>query len=130
MYPGDTVPVMLNCSVTNRPLAPFNFLIWNVPTGGGSQFLLSSMFRNASNSLFSVTLTSVNDTAGTISSQLTFIINETLDEMKVTCLDNEDPQNKDTCTILVLSKSICSVNVHYSIQLNKLICVISGGLVN
>ena len=110
---------MLNCSVTNNPSAPFNFLIWNVPTCGASQFLLSSVFRNASNSIFSVTLTSVDDTAGTISSQLTFIINETLDEMKVTCSDSEYPPNKDTCTILVLSKSICSVNVLYSIQLNS-----------
>ena len=129
MNPGDTVPVMLNCSVTN-PLAPFNVLMWNVSTSVGSQFHFSGVFRNDSNSIFSVTLTSVNDIARTVSSQLTFIINETLDEMKVTCLDNEDPQNTDTCTILVLSKSICSVNVHYSIQLNKLICAISGGLVN
>ena len=101
--PGDTV--ILNCSVTNLS-ASFNFLVWNVPIGGASLLILSSESQSANNSLFSATLTSADDVARTISSQLMFTASETLDEMKVTCTNNENPTNKDNCTLLVLSKSI------------------------
>ena len=93
--PGDTV--ILNCNVSN-PLAYFNFLVWIVPMGGASQL---SRRPSDSNSLFSATRTSVDDTAGTVSSQLTFTVSETLDEMKVICSDFERPQSIDTCTLLV-----------------------------
>ena len=102
LNPGDTV--ILNCNVTN-PSAPFNFLIWNVPIGDPGQLILSSGSPSDSN-LFTATLTSADDTARTISSQLTFTASETLDEMKVICTNVETPASKDTCTLLVLSKSI------------------------
>ena len=100
LNPGDTV--ILNCSVTN-PLN-LNILIWNVPVGGASQLLLSSGSLIVSNSLFSATLISADDVAKTISSQLMFIASEILDEMKVTCTNNENPQSEDNCTLLVTSK--------------------------
>ena len=99
--PGDTV--ILNCSVSN-PSAANNFLIWNVPIGGASQLILSSMNPSASNSLFSATRTSVDDTARTISSQLMFTASEILDEMIVTCSNNESPPSEDNCTLLVRSE--------------------------
>ena len=100
LNPGDTV--ILNCSVTN-PSAALNLLIWNVPIGGASQLVLSSGIPSASNSLFSATLTSADDDAKTVSSQLVFTASETLDEMKVTCTNNETPPSEDTCTLLVTS---------------------------
>ena len=101
LNPGDTV--ILNCDVTNPPGA-FNFLLWNVPIGGASQFILTSWVPSASNSLFSATLTSADDVARTISSQLTFTASETLDEMKVTCTNGNIPPNEDICTLLVTSE--------------------------
>ena len=112
LNPGDTV--ILNCDVTN-PLAPLNFLAWIVPIGNPGQLVLGSSLPSASNSLFSAARTSVDDTARTISSNLTFTVSESLDEMKVTCTDNENTPTKDTCTLLVLSKSI-----YDSIEFNKL----------
>ena len=103
MNPGDTV--ILNCNVTN-PLAGLNLLLWNVPIGGASKLVLVSFVTSTSNSLFSATLTSVDDDARTVSSQLMFTASETLDEMKATCSNNDIPTNEDTCTLLVLSKSI------------------------
>ena len=98
LNPGDTV--ILNCDVSN-PLAASNFLIWNVPNG---DLLLSSNNPDASNSVFSATRTSITDT--TISSQLTFTVSETLDEVIVICSGVDNPINKDTCTLLVKSKLI------------------------
>ena len=88
LNPGDTV--ILNCDVTNPP-AGFNLLAWNVPIGDPTQLVLISFVTSASNSLFSATLTSANDDARTVSSQLTFTASETLDEMKVTCSNNDIP---------------------------------------
>ena len=99
LNPGDTV--ILNCNVTN-PLTGLNFLVWNVPIGGDSQLSLSSGMSSASISIFSATRTSVDNDDGTVSGQLMFTANETLDEMKVTCTNT--PLNKDTCTLLVTSK--------------------------
>ena len=101
LNPGDTV--ILNCNVTN-PLTGVNFLIWNVPIGDPSQFLISSGISSASNSLFSATRTSVDDDADarTVSGQLMFTASEILDEMKVICANT--PENEDTCTLLVISK--------------------------
>ena len=101
LNPGDTV--ILNCSV-NNPSAAVNLLLWNVPIGGASQLILSSGSSSDSNSLFSATLISADDVARTVSSQLMFTASEILDEMKVTCINNENPQNEDTCTLLVTSK--------------------------
>ena len=98
LNPGDTV--ILNCDVSN-PSAASNFLIWNVPNG---DLLLSSNNPDASNSVFSATRTSFTDT--TISSQLTFTVSETLDEVIVICRDVDNPINKDTCTLLVKSKLV------------------------
>ena len=100
LNPGDTV--ILNCNVTNP--SALNILIWNVPIGGASQLVLGSGSSIVSNSLFSATLTSADDDAKTISSQLMFTASETLDEMKVTCTNNENPLGEDTCTLLVTSK--------------------------
>ena len=100
LNPNDTV--ILNCSVTNP--SSNNFLFWSVPTGVAGQLLLSSDSPSDSNSLFSATLISVDDVAKTISGQLMFTASEILDEMTVTCRDNENPANEDTCTILVTSK--------------------------
>ena len=100
LNPGDTV--ILNCNV-NNPSA-LNFLVWNVPIGGASQLILGSGSSIVSNSVFSATLTSVDDVAKTISSQLMFIASETLDEMKVTCRNNDNPASEDNCTPLVTSK--------------------------
>ena len=99
--PNDTV--ILNCDVTN-PSAAFNFLVWNVPIGGAGSLILGSGIPSASNSLFSATRTSVDDTARTISSQLMFTASETLDEMIVTCTNNENPLSENTCTLLVRSE--------------------------
>ena len=100
MNPGDTV--ILNCSVTN-PLA-CNSLVWNVPIGEPGERTLNRRSPSASNSLFSATRTTLARTI--ISSQLTFTVSKTLDEMKVICSDFENSQSVDTCTLLVLSKSI------------------------
>ena len=100
LNPGDTV--ILNCNVTNP--SAHNILIWNVPIGGGSSLLLNSGSSIVSNSVFSATLISADDVAKTISSQLMFTASEILDEMKVMCTNNENPQNEDTCTLLVTSK--------------------------
>ena len=100
LNPGNTV--ILNCSVTN-PSAN-NFLVWNVPFGGGSSLLLNSGSSIVSNSVFSATLISADDVTNTISSQLMFTASEILDEMKVTCANNENPASEDNCTILVTSK--------------------------
>ena len=101
LNPGDTV--ILNCNVTNPPAAQ-NVLFWNVPIGGAGQLILTSVSPSASNSLFSATLTSVNDTARTVSSQLMFTASEILDEMKVTCTNANIPPNEGICTLLVTSK--------------------------
>ena len=101
LNPGDTV--ILNCNVTNPP-AGLNLLAWNVPIGDSTPLVLSSFHSSISNSLFSATLTSADDDARTISSQLMFTASETLDEMKVTCKNNENPSSEDTCTLLVTSK--------------------------
>ena len=101
LNPGDTV--ILNCNVTN-PLVDVNLLAWNVPIGDPPPLVLSSSFPSISNSLFSATLTSADNDARTISSQLMFTASETLDEMKVTCKNNENPSSEDTCTLLVTSK--------------------------
>ena len=100
LNPGDTV--ILNCSV-NNPSAN-NFLVWNVPIGGASQLILSSGSSIISNSVFSATLISADDEAKTISSQLMFTASEILDDMKVTCTNNENPPSEDNCTLLVTSK--------------------------
>ena len=101
LNPGDTV--ILNCNLTNPPPA-LNFLFWNVPIGGAGSLILSSGSSSASNSLFSATVISADDGAKTISSQLTFTANETLDEMKVTCTNANLPPDEDTCTLLVTSE--------------------------
>ena len=101
LNPGDTV--ILNCSVTNPPAA-LNFLFWNVPIGGAGSLILSSGSPSNSNSLFSATLTSVDDVPRTISSQLMFTVSEILDEMKVTCTNANIPANVDTCTLQVTSE--------------------------
>ena len=100
LNPGNTV--ILNCSVTNP--SNLNILIWNVPIGGASSFLLNSGSSIVSNSVFSATLISADDDAKTISSQLMFTASEILDEMKVACANNENPQSEDNCTLLVTSK--------------------------
>ena len=94
--------MILNCSVTNP--SALNFLIWNLPIGDPSQLILSSGSQSASNSLFSTTLISADDVAETISSQLMFTASEILDEMKVTCTNNENPPSEHNCTLLVTSK--------------------------
>ena len=99
--PGDTV--ILNCNVTNPP-AGLNLLAWNVPIGGATQLVLISFVPSASNSLFSATLTSANDDARTVSGQLMFTASETLDEMIVTCTNNDIPAIVDTCTLQVTSE--------------------------
>ena len=101
LNPGDTV--ILNCSVTN-PSAPSNMLLWNVPIGGASQLFLSSGVRRSGNSLFIATRTSVDDVNRTVSGELMFTASEALDEMKVTCTNNENPLSEDNCTLLVTSK--------------------------
>ena len=100
LNPGDTV--ILNCNVTNP--SALNFLIWNVPIGGASQLIISSGNPSDGNSLFSATLISADNDAKTISSQLMFTASEILDEMKVTCTNNENPLSENTCTLLVTSK--------------------------
>ena len=90
LNPGDTV--ILNCNVTNPSTR--NSLVWNVPIGDPTQLVFVSFVPSASNSLFSATFTSANDDARTVSSQLMFTASETLDEMKVTCTNNESPQSK------------------------------------
>ena len=97
LNPGDTV--ILNCNVTN-PLTGFNFLVWNVPIGGPGQLVLSNTNENSINSLFSAT---VDDDARTVSGQLMFTASDTLDEMIVTC-SNNDPAIEDTCTLQVTSE--------------------------
>ena len=98
LNPNDTV--ILNCDVSNHSAR--NSLVWNVPIGEPGELTLNRRSPSASNSLFSATRTSL---ARTISSQLTFTVSETLDEMKVICSHFENLQSIDTCTILVLSKS-------------------------
>ena len=100
LNPGDTV--ILNCNVTN-PSDGFNFLVWNVPIGGAGQLVVSNTNENSINSLFSATRTSVDDDARTVSGQLMFTASETLDEMIVTC-SNNDPAIEDTCTLQVTSE--------------------------
>ena len=102
MNPGDTV--ILNCDVSN-PSAALNILVWTVPIGGQGQLFLSDPAPSDSNLIFSAVATA-DDTARTVSSQLTFKVNETLDEMKVICSNVEIPASKETCTLLVLSKSL------------------------
>ena len=100
LNPGDNV--ILNCNVTNP--SALNFLVWNVPIGGESQLILSSGNPSDSNSLFSATVISADNDAKIVSGQLMFTVSETLDEMKVTCANNENPQSEDNCTLLVTSK--------------------------
>ena len=116
MNPGDTV--ILNCDVTNP--SALNLLLWNVPIGGASLLVLGSG-SSVSNSVFSATVISADDDARTVSSQLNFTASETLDEMIVTCVNNENPQSKDTCTLLVTSKRMKCNEYHY-----KLMCYAIG----
>ena len=82
-------------------------LIITITKTSFSQLIISSGIPDNSNSLFSATVISANNDAKTISSQLMFTASETLDEMKVTCTNNENPSSKDTC-------GYCG-NVHVSI---------------
>ena len=100
LRPGQEVT--LNCTVQNTNLGMVN----NFLTTTASLTIASSQVTSSGGTFptFIANLISFNNSAGleTVSAELSFVVNETLDKEKIVCQNAQLIQ--DTCTLLVCSK--------------------------